>query len=117
MRKPVCPSMAHERRSETPLENGRLFLYLGTMRGPTILRLAGEALYGARWQTPLARDLGTTDRNLRYWHTGARASPMDLEIRLIALLRQRGEKLDEIIAQIEQREAGRPSLPDDRTTE
>jgi hypothetical protein len=42
---------------------------------------------------------------------------MDLEIRLIALLRQRGEKLDEIIAQIEQREAGRPSLPDDRTTE
>lgn len=69
-----------------------------------ILEWAGEALYGARWQSPLARDLGTTDRNLRYWVAGTHSAPPDIKDQLIALLRHRGEKLHGIIARIEQEE-------------
>lgn len=34
------------------------------------LRAAGEALYGARWQTALARELGVADRTVRRWLAG-----------------------------------------------
>lgn len=71
---------------------------------PQTLRLAGEALYGERWQSPLARDLGTTDRNLRYWITGKHSAPAAVKDQLVALLRRRGEKLSGIIARIEREE-------------
>ena len=32
-----------------------------------LLSRVGEALYGKRWQTHLARALGVTDRQLRRW--------------------------------------------------
>lgn len=31
----------------------------------------GAALYGERWQSPLARDLGVSDRTMRRWVNGA----------------------------------------------
>lgn len=31
------------------------------------LAVIGEALYGPRWQSDLARDLGVTDRTMRRW--------------------------------------------------
>ena len=34
---------------------------------PAELRAAGEALYGERWQVPLARDLGVAGRTMRRW--------------------------------------------------
>ena len=66
-----------------------------------ILLLAGKALYGERWQSPLARDLGTTDRTLRYWYAGSHPGPSDLADRLAELLRQRGERLQIVISDIE----------------
>lgn len=35
-----------------------------------LLREAGEALYGPRWQSDLARDLGVSDRTVRRWVAG-----------------------------------------------
>lgn len=34
------------------------------------LRRAGEALYGDRWQSPLARDLGVAVRTMQRWTSG-----------------------------------------------
>lgn len=34
------------------------------------LRLAGERLYGSRWQTAMARSLGVSDRRVRQWLAG-----------------------------------------------
>lgn len=34
------------------------------------LRAAGEALYGVRWQTALAREIGVADRTVRRWLAG-----------------------------------------------
>lgn len=36
-----------------------------------LLRDAGEALYGPRWQSDLARDLHVADRTMRRWLAGA----------------------------------------------
>lgn len=69
--------------------------------GCEILRVAGQALYGERWQKPLSRDLGVSDRMVRYWAAGSHPSPADMSERLVAILRARGEMLNEIIALIE----------------
>lgn len=65
-----------------------------------ILKAAGEALYGRQWQTPLARDLGVTDRTVRNWVRGVNR-PNDLPSRILPLLHARGELLTHVIALIE----------------
>lgn len=56
-----------------------------------LLRTVGEALYGERWQVPLARALGVSDRNLRYWAVG---KPIpDIRDRLAALLSGRQRQI------------------------
>lgn len=65
--------------------------------GDDILKLAGEALYGRQWQTPLSRDLGVTDRTVRNWAVGVNR-PADMAERILPLLRARGEHLTHIIA-------------------
>lgn len=37
---------------------------------PEELRAAGEAIWGGRWQTPLARRIGVDPRTVRYWVAG-----------------------------------------------
>jgi hypothetical protein len=49
----------------------------------------GEALYGPRWQTYLAQDLGITDRQMRRWVSGETPTPGDLHERLKTLVRAR----------------------------
>ena len=34
---------------------------------PNQLRTAGEALFGKRWQRPLAAEIGVNDRTVRRW--------------------------------------------------
>lgn len=57
---------------------------------PDLLREAGEALYGARWQSDLARALGVTDRTMRRWLAGAFAVPERIGSEIRALLKARG---------------------------
>ena len=53
---------------------------------PAELKKAGEALYGPRWQTALARALGVNARTVRRWAYGDRRIP-ELAVRLIATLK------------------------------
>ena len=65
-----------------------------------ILRRAGEALYGERWQSPLSRDLGVTDRTIRNWAANRNECPGDLAERLLHVLRARGECVETVTAMI-----------------
>ena len=66
------------------------------MTGVQALTAAGEALHGARWREPLARELckpgtgrmGVSWRLLRYWVDGKRPVPEWVVPALAALLRQ-----------------------------
>lgn len=58
-----------------------------------LLRLVGEALYGERWQAPIAADLGVSDRAVRYWISAANPCPDDLNERLLAIVVRKRESL------------------------
>lgn len=49
----------------------------------------GRLLFGERWQSEMARALGTSSRMIRYWVAGTHARPADLGSRLAGLLRVR----------------------------
>ncbi|NUU47663.1 hypothetical protein HP438_11825 [Sphingomonas zeae] len=70
------------------------------MDGGELLMAAGHALYGDRWQTPLARDLGTTYRTIRNWMSHHHPTPPDLKERLGSLLRARGLEIDTVLERI-----------------
>lgn len=56
---------------------------------------AGRALYGERWQTDLARDLGLSDgRRIRQWLSGDRPIPPGITNELKALLKSRAEAIE-----------------------
>lgn len=55
-----------------------------------LLREAGMALYGPRWQSDLARDLKVNDRTVRRWDAGTHDMPAGLWAELRALLKARG---------------------------
>lgn len=51
-----------------------------------LLRSVGEALYGERWQAPIAADLGVSDRAVRYWISAANPCPDNMGVRLLAIV-------------------------------
>ena len=59
-----------------------------------LLLEAGEALYGPRWQTELARDLGVSDRTMRRWAAGTSDVPSGLYLDLLRLTQERCAVLD-----------------------
>lgn len=58
---------------------------------PATLRQAGEALHGARWQMPLARDLPVDSRLMRRWGAGERPIPAWVAPRLAQMLAEQGK--------------------------
>lgn len=62
---------------------------------------AGRALYGGRWQSPLARDLGTTYRTIRNWVDERHPTPADLVQRLRTLLIDRSNEIEAVIEVID----------------
>ena len=72
------------------------------MRRSDILRRAGEALYGERWQSPLSRDLGVTDRTIRNWAAERTDCPDNVPERLLGILRARGASVARLTATIEE---------------
>ena len=60
-----------------------------------LLRDAGEALYGPRWQTELSRDLGISDRTTRRWLAGD--MPPGVAIDLLRLCQERVQTLDKLV--------------------
>lgn len=59
-----------------------------------ILLECGEALYGPRWQSELARDLGVADRTVRRWVAGATQVPTGVYVDLLRLVTERAAALD-----------------------
>lgn len=72
---------------------------------PTDLRRIGEALYGERWQTPLAEDLQVADRTVRRWLDGSRAIPDTLRADLHRIVAARVASLQRIAAELRRRAA------------
>lgn len=54
----------------------------GSTMSPDTLARIGVALYGAQWQSALARDLGVSDRSMRRWASGAFPVPVDVPAEL-----------------------------------
>jgi len=58
-----------------------------------LLREVGEALYGSRWQSDLARALGVTDRTVRRWAAGEWQPAPAAWDAIIDLLKARGKAM------------------------
>jgi len=56
----------------------------------------GEALYGPRWQTALAADLGVSDRTMRRWVADTSSVPAGLYVDLLRLTQERCAMLDSL---------------------
>lgn len=77
---------------------------------PAQLALSGKALYGERWQTDLARDLGLSDaRRIRQWMAGERPIPQGIAKELIDLLASRKLLIDETLASLQNEQSGNES--------
>jgi len=61
---------------------------------PEKLATIGEALYGERWQTPLANDLQVVDRTMRRWLAGESPIPENIATELLALFERRKRTLN-----------------------
>lgn len=62
---------------------------------------AGQALYGDRWETDLARDLSVSDaRRIRQWVTGVRPIPDGVIVDIKNLLKERKANIDAVLAGI-----------------
>ena len=62
-----------------------------------LVRRAGRALHGERWQVPLSRDLGVSDRALRYWIDGTYAVPVaEVLPRLLEILQGHEEEVAKV---------------------
>lgn len=51
-----------------------------------MLRYAGRRLYGDRWRSAIAADLGVTARTIRRWSSSSDACPTDIGDRLIEVM-------------------------------
>ncbi len=67
---------------------------------PSLLREAGEALYGLRWQSDLGRDLRVSDRTVRRWSAGAFSIPSAVAAELRGLLRARKTALADVLRRL-----------------
>lgn len=59
---------------------------------------AGRALYGERWQSPLARALGVNERTVRGWLSGRSNPAPGVEDEIRRLLAERRTAIDRILA-------------------
>lgn len=65
-----------------------------------LLKDAGEALYGAQWQSAIARDLGVADRTVRRWLAGADDIPPGVAMDLWRLCEERAAGLDTVMRRL-----------------
>ena len=61
-----------------------------------LLRDTGEALYGPRWQSDLARDLHVSDRTVRRWIAGRAGMPAGIALDLLRLCDERAQALSDL---------------------
>lgn len=61
---------------------------------------AGEALYGPRWQSEVARLLDIDDRRVRAWLAGERTIPAGIASDLASALRKRARHAEAVASRI-----------------
>lgn len=59
-----------------------------------LLHEAGEALYGPRWQSELARELGVNIRTVQRWAAGQVDISAGVYVDLLRLAQERAQALD-----------------------
>jgi hypothetical protein len=69
----------------------------GRTMSSRLLKRCGEALYGPRWQSELARDLDVSDRTVRRWVAGSDDVPDGVYLDLLRLCNERAAVLDDLI--------------------
>ncbi|MDE0924920.1 hypothetical protein [Aurantimonas coralicida] len=79
----------HQREQESLRAAESIFETNGYDEPVVFLRDAGEALYGDRWQTALARDLEVSDRTVRNWSAFKFPIPVGVQRDILALLSAR----------------------------
>lgn len=62
-----------------------------------LLKRCGEALYGPRWQSELARALHVSDRTVRRWVDGSTDVPDGVYLELLSMCQERAAELDDLI--------------------
>lgn len=62
-----------------------------------LLKRCGEALYGPRWQSEVARDLDVSDRTVRRWVDGSQDVPDGVYLELHRLLTERAAEIDDLL--------------------
>lgn len=67
------------------------------MSRPLDLATAGALLYGERWQSPLARDLGVSREAVRLWLAGLHPMPVAARSRVRVLLVERHADIAEAL--------------------
>ena len=83
---------------------------MATNENLDLLRLVGEALYGERWQAPIASDLGVSDRAVRYWISSANQCPDDIGARLLTVVERKKHDLGDLeMIVMERLKYGRPA--------
>jgi hypothetical protein len=65
----------------------------------SLLQRAGEALYGPRWQSEMARDLDVADRTVRRWIAGDEL-PAGIPQELKAICRDRIARLKDLVSEL-----------------
>lgn len=70
------------------------------------LQRCGQALYGDRWQSDLARALEVNDRRVRQWMAGERPIPAGIWVDIAGLLRQRQQDVLALLSELDVHDAG-----------
>lgn len=65
-----------------------------------LLAECGEALYGPRWQSDMARGLGVSDRTMRRWVAGTHDVPRGVYTDLLRLTQERAELLESLAGRL-----------------
>lgn len=63
---------------------------------PADLRTYGEALFGPRWQSDMARALSVSDRTIRYWLAGNKPLPDGVHHDIQRLIAERRKTLRQL---------------------
>ena len=67
---------------------------------PDLLAQVGRALYGARWHTALARDLGISSRMIRFMLAGERGIHAGIVRDLVTIVEARGVEIGEVAPEL-----------------
>lgn len=69
---------------------------------PALLARVGEALYGPRWQSELARVFVVNDRTVRRWVAGDSPVPPGITSQLVEQLEDRQDAVAELLEMVKQ---------------